>query len=231
MQGAAATPSRKGMQQGIREKERLASLARLTAAARELFVEIGYEGATLRKIAERSGMALGTLFHYIADKRDLIFLIFNEELDRIAEKALAAIRPDQGFRANLLKFTEPFYRFLAREPELSRILLREIQQQSAGPHLARFLQMQERMLGALKALVTEAKRSNEIQCSENSGFIALTIFFCFSSASRWWIATPNPKWFVGHREFGRTLNIIVDGLAHASVSSYEHPPSRDNKHG
>ncbi len=46
--------------------------------------------ATLRQIATRAHVALGTLFNYAQDKRDLVFLIFNEELSPLTDEALRA---------------------------------------------------------------------------------------------------------------------------------------------
>ena len=42
---------------GLREAQKQATRAKVLAAARELFVEVGYEAATIRTIAERAGVA------------------------------------------------------------------------------------------------------------------------------------------------------------------------------
>lgn len=209
--------SKKRIKTGVRERARLDSLARLVSAARHLFVEEGYDAATLRKIADGSNLALGTLFHYISDKRDLIYLIFNEEVDKLTDKALAAPRPSESFRDKILSITEPHYRFLARDPALSRILLSEIQQQSPGLHLERYLQIRGRLIRGFESLVIEAQKSGEIKLKEDPKVIALTVFFNFSAAARWWLATPTPNWRVGQKDFERILNIIVEGLSHASA--------------
>ena len=83
---------------GVREKARLDSIDRIISAARTLFVELGYDSTTLQKIADSSNLAIGTLFHYISDKRDLLYLISNEELDKVTTAGLKAHRPSQNFR-------------------------------------------------------------------------------------------------------------------------------------
>ncbi len=159
-------------------------------------------------------MALGTLFYYVRDKRDLIYLIFNDEFNEATDEGLEACRRVPSFKAKVLAITEPFFRFFAREPELSRILLIEVQQHSPGFHLARNLEIRGRLISALEAFVAEAQDAGEIKYSEEPRLLALNIFFCFASAVRWWIETPNPKWRAGHQSFERFFNVIAHALKH-----------------
>ena len=86
--------ARKQPKLGIREQNKLEKRLRIQAAVRELFSRHGYETATLRQIARRAHVALGTLFNYAQDKRDLIFLIFNEELSDLTDEALKATQTE-----------------------------------------------------------------------------------------------------------------------------------------
>src|SRR6266849_9430229 len=97
-QGALRLP--RGL--GLREQNKFQKRQRIRAAARELFSKLGYDAATLRQIAYRAHVGLGTLFNYAQDKRDLVFLIFNEELSAVTDVALAAPRPRQALLDQLL---------------------------------------------------------------------------------------------------------------------------------
>ena len=55
-----------------RQREREELRQKILDTARELFVEHGYEGVTLRKIAEAIEYAPGTIYSYFADKEALI---------------------------------------------------------------------------------------------------------------------------------------------------------------
>src|SRR5262245_14993822 len=68
-----------------RERNKEDKLRRIKVAARTLFVAKGYDEATMREIARLADVGLGTLFLYAADKRDLLFLAFDDEHDRIVE--------------------------------------------------------------------------------------------------------------------------------------------------
>ena len=76
---------------GVRERNRIDKLQRITEAARTLFVEKGFDETTTREIARRANVALGTLFLYATDKRDLLFLICTDELEDLTDRAFDAV--------------------------------------------------------------------------------------------------------------------------------------------
>ena len=53
-------------------------LAGFLDAAAELFVEVGYEGATMTAVAERSGSSIGALYNYFPDKQSIAFTLVNQ---------------------------------------------------------------------------------------------------------------------------------------------------------
>ena len=67
---------------------------KILMAAREMFVERGYEGATIRDIARAAGMSTGAVFASFADKPELFDSILNEEfaalVDPMGDAAVAA---------------------------------------------------------------------------------------------------------------------------------------------
>ena len=201
---------------GIRERLKQENKDKIVMAARQLFAESGYDSATLRQIAAQAGLGLGTLFNYINDKRDLIYLIFNEEVDTLTDRALAAPRPWQPFLGKIISVTEPHYRLFGSEPDLARILLSEILLHTPGFHLERYLSIRGRLIRGVETLVAEAQESGELQTSESPEIVARSIFFLFSAALRWWLASPQPEWRTGSREFERVLRLHITGLTHPS---------------
>src|SRR5215472_18786691 len=80
-----------------RERNKLDKLKRIKAAARELFLEQGYDSATTREIARRADVGLGTLFSYASDKRDLLFLIYNDMQEALTRTAFSGSRSSRTF--------------------------------------------------------------------------------------------------------------------------------------
>ena len=136
---------------GLRERNKLDKLRRIKDAASELFVRKGYDDTTTREIAVRAGVGLGTIFVYAATKRDLLFLIVNDDLQEVVEQAAATLRPDRPMLDNLLRTFQLHYRYFAQEPALSRLALREMSFYATGTEAKKFLKTRERLV----ALITE----------------------------------------------------------------------------
>ncbi|RVQ65688.1 TetR/AcrR family transcriptional regulator [Croceicoccus ponticola] len=67
----------------------------IVTVAAELFAEKGYEGTSLRDVAERLGMLKGSLYHYISGKSDLLVHVLREAHER-GVNALAALAQEDG---------------------------------------------------------------------------------------------------------------------------------------
>lgn len=59
----------------------------ILAAAAEEFAERGYEGASINRIIDRSGMSKGSVYYYFEDKADLFSTTFQHSVERIAQEA------------------------------------------------------------------------------------------------------------------------------------------------
>ena len=196
----------------LRERNRLDKLARIKSAARDLFNELGFDRATTRAIAARARVGLGTLFNYADDKRDLVFLIFNEELDRITDSAFASTEPSRPLGEQLASAFGVFYREFAANPTLSRILLRELTFYSHGRLAGDFQRSKRRTIGCIRQLIAAAQREGRIHAGEDPATIALSIFFLYSGAVRYWIAAARPNPRKGIEELQRLLDMHLRGV-------------------
>ena len=198
---------------GLREMKKLDKRQRIRTAARELFSKLGYESATLRQIARRAHVGLGTLFNYADDKRDLVFLIFNQELDALAEQASEAARGETAVVDQLAAFFRVYYREFSREPNLARILLQELTFYSHGKQAAEFQNHRQRLVGRIEDLIRAAQRSGQIRADQDTSLVARHIFFMYSTAVRWWIGDEHPDPGQGIDEFRALLILQMQGLA------------------
>jgi AcrR family transcriptional regulator len=197
---------------GTREKKKLATRDRIRAAASELFARHGYAAATMRQIAKRAHVGLGTLFNYAEDKRDLVFLIFNEELNATTDVALAAPRPRDSVVDQLTAIFKAHYDWLAAQPELARILLQELTFYSSGKQAATFHSIRKRLIDGVEQLIRKAQLEKKITSKESPALIARHIFFTYSASLRWWIASPKPDPRQGVAELRRLLKLQFEGL-------------------
>src|SRR5262245_25023610 len=59
-------------------------------AAGALFLEQGYEGFSMRRVAERIGYSATTIYRYYEDKDDLLFAVVNEGFSEFARQLTEA---------------------------------------------------------------------------------------------------------------------------------------------
>lgn len=104
----------------------LGRMRRIVDAAVRLAEKGGFDAVRLRDVAERSDVALGTLYKYFRSKQDILLFALNEELERL-ERAMVQ-RPPAG-RRPLVRVTDFFRRAtraLTQNPHFARAVLRSL---------------------------------------------------------------------------------------------------------
>lgn len=101
---------------------------RLMRAARELIEEGGYGAATVAAIAERTGVAAGTLYRHFASKEELFVEVFRSVCDREVDamRAAAEAMPDDASHVDrLVEVLATFAQRALRRPRLAWALIAE----------------------------------------------------------------------------------------------------------
>src|SRR6266851_5521953 len=105
---------------GLRARGKQDKLRRIKQAARQVFRDKGFDAATTREIAARAEVAYGTLFLYARDKRDLLMMLVNDDLDALSEPAFAAALRKGPLIEQLCAFFRPRFEYWAGQPEFAR---------------------------------------------------------------------------------------------------------------
>src|SRR5262245_39035003 len=69
-----------------RERERQETRKRLLDAARELFVELGYDAVTMRKVAEKAEYSATAIYHHFEDKKALLRELCDQDFGELAKR-------------------------------------------------------------------------------------------------------------------------------------------------
>ena len=94
--------------------------AKVLAAARHLFSEAGYEGATIRDIAAEAGMSTGAVFANFTDKSDLFREIMAADMDALVEAMRDGAGRGRGVDDVILKIFGAGYAFYKSRLPLAR---------------------------------------------------------------------------------------------------------------
>ena len=111
-----------------REREKSEVRDKILDAARELFLAEGYEGVSMRKVADRIEYTPTTIYGYFADKEDLFRQLCHEDFARLAEVFQGAAMPSRRDRAHQSD-RPPLHRF---RPQVSQSLHADVHDAASG---------------------------------------------------------------------------------------------------
>ncbi|MGD9891248.1 MAG: TetR/AcrR family transcriptional regulator [Dehalococcoidia bacterium] len=93
----------------------------LIDAAREVLAREGYDGLTIRRVAERAEYSLGTVYGYFADKDDLLYSLVHEDFTRLTER-LRAIRETHEGAAAVREMLLSYAQMGLEQPESYQVM-------------------------------------------------------------------------------------------------------------
>ena len=198
---------------GLRERNKRDKLRRITDAATELFLQKGFDDTTTRAIAVCAGVGLGTVFLYAPTKRDLLFLIINEELQAEVDRAAGLVQDSRSLLDNLVRVFRAHYRYFGQRPTLSRLALREMIFYAIGPQAKKFLSTRERLIALIENIVRLAIDKKEIAPKEDAKLVAWVIFSLYQIEIRHWLSADDLDVNRGVDFLKRQLILLVDGLS------------------
>lgn len=95
----------------------------IVAAAAEVFLERGYEIASMTEIAERSGGSKATLYSYFPSKEALFLVVMKQQAEEYMVEAFGRLSPGADLAGTLQKFGEHYLNVILL-PEL--LIMRSI---------------------------------------------------------------------------------------------------------
>ena len=193
-----------------RERNKQEKWARIERAARAEFAKHGFDAAAMRAIAARAGVATGTLFLYARDKRELLFLVFQDEARRIFEQTRAATRASTPLVTAAMRLFGGFLDFYARDPDLSAAILREF---FFRPYEPERLGALTREYGARVAALVEAARARgELRSDVPVAVAANALFAHYAYWVQTWLGSRLVSREDAEARLREALELQIEGL-------------------
>ena len=85
----------------LKERQRQEREALILQEAEEVLIEKGYHEMSMDEIAARVGIAKGTVYLHFASKEDLVFALFERDMQKFQELVEASIDPESTVRARM----------------------------------------------------------------------------------------------------------------------------------
>lgn len=226
-----STLTRGGRRETIKAEKR----RRIIDAARREFRAVGFERTTMQAIAERAGVAVGTLFLYARDKRELLLMVFNDELEEITDTSIAAVRTDRPLVDELVAFYEVRLAFFGTNHDLARPMTADIFKSDrageAGPELQRVRDRQDRLETVVCGILSAYAERFGCTLRDDVAVLARELHYLYVGVLRWWLCSVDPGIDDAVAELRRFFNLALFGMiANAPNDTDRFPASGGNGH-
>ncbi|MCA9567634.1 MAG: TetR/AcrR family transcriptional regulator [Myxococcales bacterium] len=104
---------------GTRDERKAETRRRILESARALLEERGAEATTMRAIAARADVSLGTVHNYVGSRAELVVVLFVDDLEGVIASRRVTL-PDGPLLDRLLHYFGGFFALYAARPALSR---------------------------------------------------------------------------------------------------------------
>ncbi|HTO52630.1 MAG TPA: helix-turn-helix domain-containing protein [Myxococcota bacterium] len=196
--------------EGLRERNKREKLLRIRNAARALFARQGFEATTARQICERAGIGAGTLFLYVRDKRELLFLTFEEDARAIFAEARAAAAAESDFVAQLMAYFGRFIAYYARDARHAKSLVQELFFREHDPERLGRLTLE--YAAHLAELVTRAQARGVLRADLAPLQVASALFAHYGYWVQGWLGTALVTREGAELGLEGALRLALDGL-------------------
>ncbi|MYM20598.1 TetR family transcriptional regulator [Brevibacterium sp. 5221] len=130
-------------------------------AARDTFASKGFDGASIRDIAQAADLSLSALYYYFSSKQDALYELVSASYERFnahSRQVIAAAGDDHAQRvAALVRY---LVRFRIANPEISRVVLRDTERLTPD-RFARLHELQKESRGLLLDIVRAGEAAGE----------------------------------------------------------------------
>jgi AcrR family transcriptional regulator len=171
---------------GLRERNKIRKELLIRQAAHELFVEKGFERTTLRDVAERADVGFGTVFSYAVDKAGLLAMVFVEALK--SRPPLFTEVQTGNLLDDLVVALTSLYEFWAKTPNLSRVMIQQMEFYVGNPHMDIILARRVQTRGELADWLRSLQLQHIVRANIDIDDAAATVFAIYTSALREWVA-------------------------------------------
>jgi TetR/AcrR family fatty acid metabolism transcriptional regulator len=140
---------------GQEDKRRL-----ILDAAVRVFARKGYHTSRVGDIAEEAGVAHGLLYHYFRSKEELLETIFRETWRDVLDAVRSVEETDESARERLAGIAKILLRAWRRDPDLVRVLVREVTRSS---HLQRQIDEIDEAFAGLERIIARGQADAEFR--------------------------------------------------------------------
>jgi TetR/AcrR family fatty acid metabolism transcriptional regulator len=164
---------------GQEDKRRL-----ILDAAVRVFARKGYHTCRVGDIAEEAGVAHGLLYHYFRSKEELLETIFRETWRDVLDAVRSVEETDETARERLAGIAKILLRAWQRDPDLVRVLVREVTRSS---HLQRQIDEIDQAFAGLERIIARGQEEGEFRADVDARMVAYVFYGALEEILTGWV--------------------------------------------
>jgi AcrR family transcriptional regulator len=194
-----------------RSEQKLATRERIARAAWELFNRDGYDVTTTKAVADRAGVAAGTVFVHARDKPELLFLVMGKMIQETVDEAFSTLPDKAPFIDRVLHLFRGPVSYYARHPQVARAFIRMLPG-ADGPNAQQVNAGTFAFIQRLSGVITTAIDRGELASDFDVGLAASAIFALYFVSLMAWMTGLAPIDSVLEPGLRNGLTLLVRGL-------------------
>lgn len=137
--------------------------AEILTAAEQIFVEHGYEGATIRKIADEVGLSSTALYMHFSDKQEILHEICRQSFETLTALNRSVLAEPGEPEARIRRMMEAYVAFGFANPNAYRLvyLTRPLEARDGAESVAQQLGVE--LFQSFEAVVEDVKRAGRLR--------------------------------------------------------------------
>jgi TetR/AcrR family fatty acid metabolism transcriptional regulator len=164
---------------GQEDKRRL-----ILDAAIRVFARKGYHTCRVGDIAEEAGVAHGLLYHYFRSKEELLETIFRETWRDVLDAVRSVEETDETARERLAGIAKILLRSWRRDPDLVRVLVREVTRSS---HLQQRIDEIDAAFSELELIIAAGQEEGEFRADLDPRMAAYVFYGALEEILTGWV--------------------------------------------
>ena len=196
-------------QPGVRAAGKARSRQSLLDAAKRLFMERGYEGATVREIAAAAGLSTGAVFASFSDKSDLFNEVLLVDLEEQVAQMRSAAEGGGSTLERLTRLLDAGYERQLGQLELLRAAIAVSWSQGLSGELGD-RPVRAALIGQIRAVLKSGMESGELNAKADLDLIAETLWDCYIRSYRMALYQSWGRQQLSER-LARQIELLLDG--------------------
>jgi TetR/AcrR family fatty acid metabolism transcriptional regulator len=193
----------------------------LLDAAVRVFARKGFHAARVGDIAEEAGVAHGLLYHYFSSKDEVLATIFRETWTDLLDAVDDVEQSDGGAREQLRQVSAILLRSWRRNPDLVRVLVREVTRSS---EVERRIGEIDAAFEALERIVRKGQAGGELREDLDARIAAVVFYGALEEILTGWVLGQIPD---GDEDIARAEQTVVEILCDGLLSEATLAANRD----